>query len=154
MLCTFPQCLLKSWTCTIACWNTPHLNIHNPALLWSAPVAVHVKLCKHKNMHVHIQVQKQTHAHTQPPTFLKCLANFDITVCSLEFVEEGADFEFICDSLPKLRHDSTVLSRTAHLEDCPLAPLQPLRWWPVHHLVALDVLRLLFHLVSGEDGLD
>lgn len=80
-------------------------------------------------MHAHMQALKQicTQSHTfTSPTFLQRLANFDITVCSLEFIEEGADFEFICDSLPKLWHNSAVLSRGAHLEHSPFAPLQPL----------------------------
>lgn len=66
-------------------------------------------------------LQRQT-----PPTFLQRLANFDITVCSLEFVEEGADFELIRDSLPKLRHDGAVLARGARLKHGPVTPLQTL----------------------------
>lgn len=81
-----------------------------------------------------------THSHSHPPTFLQSLANFDITVGSLELVEEGADFEFICDTLPELRQNGAVLPRCSHLEHFPFAPLHPLRGRPVHHLVALGVL--------------
>lgn len=94
------------------------------------------------------------HAQSHPPTFFQRLANFDITVCSLELVEEGAHFEFICDALSKLWHDSAVLPRSAHLKHIPVDPLEALWCGPVHHLVALDVLRLLLHLVRGTGDKD
>lgn len=111
----------------------PSLPAVNSCCMLTHMQAVHIKLCKHENMHAHMQALKQTRtqSHTvtysHPPTFLQRLANFDITVCSLEFIEEGADFEFICDSLPKLWHNSAVIPRGAHLEHGPFAPLQPLR---------------------------
>lgn len=98
--------------------------------------------CKHSNTH------PCTHSH--PPTFLKGLSDLDVAVGTLEFVEKWPDFELIRDALPELWHDGAVLSGVAHLEDTPLAPLGPLWCWPVHHPVALNVLRLLLHLV--EDG--
>lgn len=89
--------------------------------------AVHIKLCKHENMHAHTQAAMQTRTRLHPPTFLQRLANFDIAVCSLELIEEGADFEFVRDSLAELWHDSAVLPRGADFEHSPLAPLRPLR---------------------------
>lgn len=109
------------------------------------------KWWKHENMHVHMQALKQAPMHTlTPPTFLKGLADLDVTVRALEFVEKWADLELVCDALPELWHDGAVFRGAAHLEDTPLAPLRPLWCWPVHHPVALNVLRLLLHLV--EDG--
>lgn len=88
---------------------------------------------------------------TFPPTFIQGLASFNVAVCSLELVEEGADFEFIRDALPQLCHDGAVLSGGPDLEHGPFAPLLAL--WPVHHLVALDVLGLLLHLdEENQDG--
>lgn len=83
-------------------------------------------------MRAQMQALKQTshtvtHAVTSTPTFLQRFANFDVTVRPLEFIEEGADFEFVCDSFPELWHDGAVLPWGAHLEHRPLAPLQPLR---------------------------
>ena len=121
----------------------PSLPAEHSCCMASHIQAVHIKLCKHENMHAHMQTLEHTCArlHTfTSPTFLQCLANFDIAVCSLEFIEEGADFEFIRDSLPKLRHNGAVLPRGAHLKHSPLAPLLPLWRRPVHHLVALYVL--------------
>lgn len=115
----------------------PSLHAVNSCGVRSHMRVEHIKLCKHENMHAHMQGLQRTHTHspmhastpphpTPPHTFFQRLANFDIAVCSLEFVEERADFEFICDSLPKLWHNSAVLSRCAHLEHSPLAPLQSL----------------------------
>lgn len=84
-----------------------------------------------------------------PPTFLKGLSDHDVAVRPLEFVEEGADLELIREPLPELRHDGAALRGVAHLEEGPLAPLRPLWRRPVHHLVALGVLRLLVHLVEN-----
>lgn len=64
----------------------------------------------------------RAHKH-QPPTFFERLANFNVAVCSLELVEERADFEFVRDALPKLRHNSAVLSGGPHLKHSPLALL-------------------------------
>lgn len=72
-------------------------------------------------------MRTQSHTFTSTPTFFQRLANFDITVGSLEFIEEGADFEFICDSFSELWHNSAVLSWGAHFEHSPFAPLLPLR---------------------------
>lgn len=90
------------------------------------------------------------HTLTPTPTFLEGLADLDVAVCALEFVEKWANFELVRDALPELWHDGAVLRGAAHLEDTPLALLRPLWRRPVHHLVALNVLRLLLHLV--EDG--
>lgn len=73
---------------------------------------------KHSNTH-------PPHTHTSP-TFLKGLADLDVAVGALEFVEKWADFEFVRDALPELWHDGAVLRGVAHLEDTPLAPLRPL----------------------------
>lgn len=67
-----------------------------------------------------------THSHTQAPTFLEGLADLDVAVRALEFVEKWADFEFVSDALPQLRHDGAVLRGAAHLEETPLALLRPL----------------------------
>lgn len=126
---------LNMYTCMLECTTFEH-NIVLPSLpavnsccMLSHTQAVHIKLCKHENMHAlkQTRAQSQSHTHLHSPTFLQRLANFDIAVRSLEFIEEGTDFEFICDSLTKLWHNSTVLSRCAHLEHSPLAPLEPLR---------------------------
>lgn len=70
--------------------------------------------------------QSCTPTDTHPPTFFQRLADFDVAVCSLEFVEEGADFEFVRDPLPELWHHCAVLSQGAHLEYSPLTSLLPL----------------------------
>lgn len=131
--------ILPSLPAVNSCCMLPHMH------------AVQIKMCKHENMHAHMQALKHTHSHTHlhPPTFFQRLANFDITVCSLELIEEGTHFEFICDSLPKLWHNSAVLPRCAHFKHSPFTLLEPLWCRPVHHLVALDVLRLLLHLMNG-----
>lgn len=135
--------ILPSLPAGNSCCMLPHMH------------AVHIKLRKHENMHARMQTLRRTHAVTHihiPPTFFQRLANFDITVCSLELIEEGAHFEFICDSLPKLWHNSAVLPRGAHLKHSPVTPLEPLWCRPVHHLITLDVLRLLLHLVNETGG--
>lgn len=86
------------------------------------------------------------------PTFLQRLAHFDVAVGSLELVEERADLKVVADPFAELRHHGAVLPGGADLEHGPLAPLRPLRRRPVHHLVALDVLRLLLHLVDSKDA--
>lgn len=109
--------------------------------------AVLMKWCRHEK-------KKEKHQstlacrHSLPPTFFQRLANFNITVCSLKLVEEGADFEFVCGALLQLCHDGAVLSGGPDLKDFPFVSLLALWWDPVHHLVALNVLGLLLHLVK------
>ena len=87
--------------------------------------------CVNMKTWAHTGAETIAHMHTAASihislTFLQRLANFDITVRSLELVEEGADFEFVCDSLPKLRHHGAVFPGVAHLKHGPVAPLKPL----------------------------
>lgn len=75
-----------------------------------------------------MRVHMQAPVHTLiSPTFLKGLADLDVAVCALEFVEKWADFEFVCDALPELWHDGAVICGVAYFKDAPLAPLCPLR---------------------------
>lgn len=80
-------------------------------------------------------------------TLLQRSDHFHLAVGSLELVKERTHFKLIRDALLELRYNSAVLARSAHFEHTPLtAGLAGLRRGPIHHLVALNVLRLLLHL--------
>ena len=81
------------------------------------------------------------------PTFLQGLGQFDVAVRALELVEEGPHFELVGGSVPEAGHYCVVFPLGSHLKHGPVPPWLPFGdREPVHHLVALDVLRLLLDL--------